>query len=194
MIPGPNSVGFIYSLPYQGEEVSITIPVDYSTPSFSILAPQNGITAKSTTLVQGPPQPIQGTTYLYLSGSDLHAGQEIDVSFNISPQAFSPAEQGATPGQSSVSGTILLWVGGIALAVVVGGVLIYMLKRRTVEIQLLEDDPEQMKKRLMSDIAGLDDDFENGEIEEETYTRNRAEKKAQLIELMQGSKEGSGNG
>ena len=67
-----------------------------------------------------------------------------------------------------------------------------MMKKRNPQPVSLESSPEQLKRRLLLDIAGLDDDFESGKIEKETYTKLRAERKSQLVGLMQSSKEESG--
>ena len=69
-----------------------------------------------------------------------------------------------------------------------------MMKKRNPQPVSLESSPEQLKRRLLLDIAGLDDDFESGKIEKETYTKLRAERKLQLIGLMQGSKDDSDKG
>jgi hypothetical protein len=41
------------------------------------------------------------------------------------------------------------------------------------------------RERLLRSIADLDDAFEAGEIEEESYREERSELKARLLEIMQ---------
>jgi hypothetical protein len=45
--------------------------------------------------------------------------------------------------------------------------------------------PRAQERRLLDELARLDDDFEGGKVAEETYRRVRAQKKAQLVRLMQ---------
>ncbi len=45
--------------------------------------------------------------------------------------------------------------------------------------------PRAQERKLLDELAHLDDDFEGGKIVEETYRRARAQKKAQLLRLMQ---------
>ena len=52
---------------------------------------------------------------------------------------------------------------------------------------------DRRKQRLLVELTQLDDDFECGKIDEEDYRRLRAVRKAQLVELMQRSKEENGN-
>jgi hypothetical protein len=54
-----------------------------------------------------------------------------------------------------------------------------------------EDLPDS--QRLLTEIAQLDDDLESGKIDESVYRKLRAEKKSQLVILMQRAKGKSGN-
>ena len=48
-----------------------------------------------------------------------------------------------------------------------------------------------LQEKLLAEIAALDDEFESGNISQESYEEQRAEKKAQLIELLLGKKDDS---
>ena len=63
------------------------------------------------------------------------------------------------------------------------------LRKERLQPVNLEDSIDQSKQKLFVELAELDDDFEDGRIPEETYRKLRAEKKAQLIALMQRQKE-----
>ena len=81
-----------------------------------------------------------------------------------------------------------------SLGVLAGGFgFSYLLRKRRLEQVTPEDSLLQGRHKLLVDLARLDDDFESGEITEEVYRRLRAERKAQLVELMQRSKEESDN-
>ena len=60
---------------------------------------------------------------------------------------------------------------------------IRLLKRK--RLQPVNSEISHDRQSLLVGLAQLDDDFESGNIHEEDYMRLRAEKKAQLIVLMQ---------
>ncbi len=87
----------------------------------------------------------------------------------------------------------IIWVA-LALIVLIGGFSFsYLLRKRQPQPVLLESNLEQRRHKLLVELVQLDDDFESGKIQEEVYRRLRAEKKAQLVTLMQRPKENRGN-
>jgi len=82
----------------------------------------------------------------------------------------------------------------LALVVLSGGFgLSYLLRKKSVHLVSSDNEPDRRRQRLLTEIAQLDNDFEDNKIPEEHYSRLRTEKKAQLVALMQKSKEESGN-
>ena len=85
------------------------------------------------------------------------------------------------------------WVA-IVLTVLVGGfVFTYLVRKKRVQLVSAEGSLDQGRKRLLIELAQLDDDFEAGRIAEEVYRRLRTARKAQLVELMSRSKEEGGS-
>ena len=63
-------------------------------------------------------------------------------------------------------------------------VFVYMQRRMKLKPVSHQDSLARRKQRLIVELAELDDNFEGGTIPEEDYHKLRAEKKAQLVELM----------
>ncbi len=191
IVPGASSISFYYSLSYQGSDAAIDRTVDYPTPSLSILVPQNGIVAKSTMLTQTTFQSPQGTTYLYLIGSNLQKGQKLDISLNISQAAFS-ADTSSNPSspnttlQNGISWQLVLLV--ILALGVVFAVIYPRLKRRGVTVTPVGTGTEGSttdieEEVLMERLARLDDSFDAGEIAEAEYKERRAKAKERLMAI-----------
>jgi hypothetical protein len=186
IIPGASSVAFTYDWAYQGNNAAITLKTDYPTPTFSVLAPQIGIAAKSTTLTQGTPQDFQGTTYLYLTGRNLKSGQNVDIALTISPAAFSTTTSGSSNGLLSSIPWVWVLVAVLALGIV--ALIAYpRLKRQGVPVrpgrtEVTGSDPEE--DALLEKLARLDDKFDAGELPEQEYRERRARTKERLVYLL----------
>ena len=194
IIPGADSTGFSYTLSYQGSNANIAMKADYDTPSFGILVPQNGVVAKSTTLTQSPPQSIQGTTYLYFTGSDLKSGQIVDFALTVSPSAYStpPTSNPSSAAPSSATASLLkrpwLWVLVAVLGVGLLFALVYpRLKRDRATVAASGSGSDRSidieEEVLLERIARLDDRFDAGEINEAEYKERRAKVKASLLAM-----------
>ncbi len=62
------------------------------------------------------------------------------------------------------------------------------MRRKTLQPISIDTKPAQ-RQQILAEIAQLDDDFENGMINEESYHQLRAAKKAEVVRLMQRAKE-----
>jgi hypothetical protein len=196
VVPGSDSVGFTYDLSYQGSSATVTLKMDYPTPSFGILIPQNGVTASSTTLTQSSPQSIQGTTYLYFTGTNLKSGQNVDITITVSAAAFSkPAPYSPGASNSTTQNSLpWLWLGAVVLVVLLVIAFVFTrLRRNRVSPAAMRtgtagsaDIEEQV---LMRRIARLDDRFQDGEIDEADYKQRRAKAMVELLARRSGKKE-----
>ena len=66
-----------------------------------------------------------------------------------------------------------------------GFVFVYLMNKKRLQPVSDKGGDSLHKQRLLAKLSELDDDFADGRIPEETYRKLRAEKKAELIELMQ---------
>jgi hypothetical protein len=192
LIPGPNTVSYTYTVPFQiNQQVSISHPADYAIPSFGIILPQTGITASSKTLAQSAPQNLQGTMYLYFTASNVQVGQNLDVSLTASQDAITAAVAGQT-GTATTSSRLpwILILGGIlALAVIILAMLLIAPRRRKArEVSKISEsalpDVGTEADRLLEQIVQLDKEFEAGKIAEAEYREHRAGMKAKLASII----------
>ncbi|MBI4216107.1 MAG: hypothetical protein HY687_01760 [Chloroflexi bacterium] len=163
--PEVKDLGYSYMLAYSGDSVSLTKTVEYPVADYSFLVEGTGYRISSPGLKEEPPVTFGNVQYLRLSGQNLKPGETFTVRLGGLPQA-------------GLQGT-LLWAGA-GLAVVAGALaLTYPLlrRRRLAPAPALAGDE---RRRLLLEIARLDDRYEAGAIPEKEYRRRRAQAKAGL--------------
>ena len=114
---------------------------------------------------------INGTQYNHLSGGDLAPGDALSVTLSGLP--------GAGPGA-------IMWTVLVLAVLVLGTGFFALLRRKRLQPVSLEETHGLIKQKLLVELARLDDDFGDGKIPEDVYRRLRVEKKAQLVELIEG--------
>ena len=189
VLPGDKLIAYGYKIGYDSGSYQFSQKIDYPISTYNFLVQGENTKATSSQLSAGQIVDFRGIKFNSLSGSNFATGETLDV------QLSGLAQNGNQPSGSPPSGgnqqTILLVVLVLVVVLGGGGGFIYLMKKRTIQPVRLGNSPEQLRRQLLLDIAGLDDDFESGKIEKETYTKLRAERKSQLVELMQGSEEES---
>lgn len=164
--PEVKDLGYSYMLAYSGDSVSFTKTVEYPVANYYFLVEGKGYRISSPGLKEEPPVTFGDVQYLRLSGQNLKPGETFTVRLGELPQA---GLQGS-----------LLWVGA-GLAVVAGALaLTYPLLRRR-RLALAPALAGDERRRLLLEIARLDDRYEAGAIPEKDYRRRRAQAKAGLL-------------
>ena len=125
-------------------------------------------------LSQAEPAVIQDRQFNHFSGTDLALGDVVSAKISGLPKS---ASQGS-----------LMWV--LLVLVLLGAGFTFFYVRRRQRLQPVRVSPARQSEELLAELARLDDNFEGGKISEEAYRKARAQKKAQLVRLMQRSKEG----
>ena len=178
--PGNKLIAYSYVAPAPFATYRFSQAYDYPVTSYNFLVQGENSTAVSSQLSAGQVVDFQGLKFVSLSGGGFKAGSPITVE-------LSGLYQKGKPSGTNRQTTLLV---ALILVVAIGGgiTFIYLFKKRNQEPVKAGLTDEDMKQQLLTDIARLDDDFESGSIEKAVYTRIRAEKKAQLVRLMQSSK------
>jgi len=190
VLPGDKLIAYSYKVGYDAGSASYKFSqkIDYPIASYNFLVQGESTIAASGQLSAGRVVDFQGLKFVSLSGSDLAAGETLNIQLSGLDQAGS--SQTGSSGSGNQLTTILVVL--ILMVVLGGGAgFVYMMKKKNPQQVSLEGSPEGTGGQLLLEIAGLDDDFENGKIEKENYTKLRAEKKSRLVGLMQGSQEES---
>ncbi|MBM2824490.1 MAG: hypothetical protein HW402_154 [Dehalococcoidales bacterium] len=168
--PGSKEIAYSYKIDQVSGKFTLSRTVANPMASYALLITGEGIKVESDRLVAKGPVDINGTTFNQFSGADFAPGEVISASLSSS---------------AASSHAVTLWVI-LPLAILAGAAgLVYMLRKRPFQPAMVQDDSAQGKEGLLLEMARLDDDFESGKIAEPDYRRLRAEKKAQLVKLMQ---------
>lgn len=179
VLPGNKEVLYSYRVDYKSGAYTFSRNVNYPMAGYALLIDGEGIGVDSNQLVAEEPMDIEGMRFNYFSGSDITSSEVIVAHLSGLPEANNP-------------GTII-WIA-LVIAVLLGGFgFIYLMRKKRLQPVSPADGLDQRRQRLLVELAQLDDDFGDGKIPEEDYRKLRAVRKAQLIELMQRSKEEGGN-
>ncbi|MFQ5996781.1 MAG: hypothetical protein ACE5KP_04065 [Dehalococcoidales bacterium] len=178
-LPGGKEVVYSYRVYHDSGKYNFSHRVNYPVTNFTLLIQGEGVKVASNQLTPQEPLNIEGVQFNHLSGTNLDSGDVISVEL------------------SGLSGTnnqgIMIWVV-LALITLTGGFgFVYLLRKRRLQTVSSERNLEQIYQGKLAELAQLDDDFEDGKIDEASYHRLRAEKKSQLMVLMKRGKEKSGH-
>lgn len=179
VLPGTKEIAYSYKVDHSSGRYTFSQNVEYPALRYDLLVQGEGIEVNSNQLSAKDPTEINGIRYQHFSGRDLAPGEILVAQLSGLPE---------TNNQGTVK-----WVA-IVLTVLVGGfVFTYLVRKKRVQPVSAEGSLDQGRKRLLIELAQLDDDFEAGRIAEEVYRRLRTARKAQLVELMSRSKEEGGS-
>ena len=87
-----------------------------------------------------------------------------------------------------MTGTLIWWVLGLALAAVAVVIVYSRFRRRNTPQAVVVSASD--RERIIKQIAKLDDDFEAGRIPEDNYKSLRSKKKASLTGLEKNTRKG----
>ncbi len=186
---GSRQILFRYNLPYSTPSLRLLREINYDVANVNLLVADRGAEVTSPQASLQGTRGTQDTTYLNYVGSNLRAGQFLELNFARLPREGSSVSTAIT--NSSTALAIGLGAGTLLMA----GLLIYSLVLRkpspvlstasgsSVIVSVGSKDMVAQRRRLVAAIARLDDEYEAGKVEEEAYQRRRAKLKAQLLEI-----------
>jgi LPXTG-motif cell wall-anchored protein len=179
VLPGGKEIAFSYIINYGPKVHAFAQKLDYPVIQYNLVV--QGVDSKidSGQLTPNEPLNIEGILFSLFTGADFASGETIV--FELSGLANSDDQN------------LVLWVVLVLVALFIGFGFFFFRRRKKVPPVRAEVDPEQLRQRLMVELARLDDAFENGNMDEREYQRLRADKKAQVLSLVQRAKEKSGS-
>ncbi len=184
---GQHQVLFAYDLPYDRKlalDVKVSLPVDAVT----VMVPPGGVKVKSGQLTDVGQRDVQGMSFqMYQSNATLEAGQ--DLALSLSGRA---SGSGIVANSGSLS-TLLIGIGGFALALIGGGWWLLRSRREPVLEEAEEETQpspavEETSESLLDAIVALDDLHAAGNLPEAAYQERRADLKARLVEALKNEK------
>ena len=180
-------VFFSYHLMAAGDTVPLERRFAYPVSNLNMLVAQPGLTLRSDQLISGGQAPFQDREYQFYETVDLAPDTPLRMEFIVVPDA-SMGEGAATISGSpdaAVGGTLvkgsqgmLRWLGlALALLALFGVIALAVTTKgrpvTTAQAPPLTTDPQS--RRLLADLADLEDAREAGEIDEAAYERRRGE-------------------
>ncbi len=173
LLPGNKEVLYSYNVAYNSGTYTLPIRLPFPTTALDLLIQGEGIAVTSDQLTIEDPLDMDGTSYSYLSGNDLTADDTLTVRLSGLPRTNSR--------------TTVLWVSLTLVALGTAAGFLYLTRKRKLQPVSPKDGPERVRRRLLVELAQLDDAFETGKMPEGTYHKLREERKAQLVEALQKS-------
>jgi hypothetical protein len=184
-------VFFSYHLPVMGDTIALERTFAYPLARLNMLVAQPGLQLNSDDLEMQGPQSFQGRSYDLYGTDDLPANAPLGMVFvpvavpDTAPAIDSSAGAMPPAGGQTVAGTssrgsqeILRWLGFGLVALAVIGLVVYAATKNQqppapANAPNLSSDPETRK--MLAELADLEDAFEAGRVDETSYERQRSE-------------------
>jgi len=179
VVPGQRAaqVVMLYELPYRHSR-TFARKLFYPTRRADVIVPEitgpgTPFTVTGSVINQGLQQMSSGNLYVFVSDKPLAAGESFEFELRGQPLGA------PVPGSDARA----IGFGLIAFGLAIG--LAYVVLSRARAHRPAPASIPQRRKLLMRQIADLDDKFALGEVEEETYRRQRERLKTELIEIWE---------
>jgi hypothetical protein len=181
--PGQETLTIFYSyhMPVTDNSVHMERSYDYPITALSILLAQPGLALSSGQLLDSGSQSFMDQQFAVYTAVDLPAGAPLAVDLTVEPtEATASTTTTAEAGKPITDNQGLLRGLGFGLAglVVLGAVLYPLLtaQRRPLAAATPALAANSQARPLLAELADLEEAFEAGQVDEETYQRQRAEK------------------
>jgi hypothetical protein len=173
-----------YTLPFD-RKLELSQPISLPTDAVVILLPQENFKIKGENLQDAGTRDVQGVPYQMYNIAGLQAGENLNL--ELSTSAF--------PLAASTRSGLVIGLGALGLALVLGGGLMYW-RNRQLDTAVDSAPASQPGKQaapganadtadeLMDAILALDDLYHSGQIAEDVYIERRNQLKARLKLLV----------
>ncbi len=189
ILPGRHQLAFSYSLPYGSDRLIISKRLTYPAASFTLYLPDVGLQVSSPQLEARGQTELGGQKFLQFSGQNLPRGTQLWIELgNLPTTTGSAVERLTVP---------MLAVGGIAL---LAGVALVGCRRLAAGRPSAGDRvparAELDRLQVLLTLAKLDERFDQGQLDEAAYHREREAEKQRLRALSEpavGARAGNGD-
>lgn len=173
-------VFFSYHLGVTADTLTVEHSYRYPLAELNVFAAQPGLAVTGAQLQSLGSQTLQGQDYDLYAVSDLAAGESLLL--RLVPQAESAAPAATAAGPAVKDNQALLGILGaiLAVAAAVAAVAYSLAGRRGRGPAPAAASPA---RQLLAELADLEDAFEAGRVDEETYRRERAARQEAIKSL-----------
>jgi mono/diheme cytochrome c family protein len=175
---GSHEIVFSFELPYDGR-LNFEQEMEYQVEAVVLLLPESGPDLNGNNLQDLGVQALGGNNYQNYIVEDLFPGDVLDVTLRRG--------QNDVVGGSSGSRNLLIGLGILGAALLLVGYWWYRTRTEGSTRSYFDTprDFEEEKDALLQELAELDDEFEDGSIDEKEYQRERRQLMSELRQLMQ---------
>ncbi|MDH7488427.1 MAG: hypothetical protein QHH80_02830 [Anaerolineae bacterium] len=185
VIPGQSTLQVIlsYVIPYDPASTRLTTTFLYPTKAVNVFLSDSGVEMSSERMIRMGTMGAGAQAYIGYVGQDFAVGDTLTLEFKGAAKAGTTTA--APAGGMSTTGYILI-AGGLALLLMALALAYPALRRRqpSAAVEPTSAPCDDECEELLAAIADLDDLFEAGDLDEETYRRRRQALKARLLEIQ----------
>ncbi|HLI51188.1 MAG TPA: carboxypeptidase regulatory-like domain-containing protein [Thermomicrobiaceae bacterium] len=181
--PGSQNAMFAYLIPYQGTNASFDIRNNLKVGLVSVLFPDKSFKVTSASMAAAGPVTLGGKKFDVIAANNPVVNDVMQVNVTNLPKVGS---------NDSSHGALYAGIAA-GVGVIAAGILIFQLLRRRRRLALagaegglvepLPPATDKERLELASELNQLDDDHARGEIDDESYQRERAELVEELREI-----------
>lgn len=177
-----------YHLMVANQAAALERSFAYPVTAFNILATQPGLTLQSGQLIDQGTQSFQGRDYAFFVANDLQAGEKLLLNFVVdeaaaASSAMPEAESQAAPATTQPAGEgqqgLLRTMGIVLVCLALGAGVVYPLAikrpRAAVPVAAAPALSDPRRRRLLEELADLEDAHEEGRLDEADYEQRRAQ-------------------
>jgi hypothetical protein len=173
-LPGEKEVYFSYLIKPESDTYIYNQSIRYPMTSYNVLIQGDSIQTYSEKLLFGEPMDVEKTMFSHLIGTNLVPGNQLMITVY---------------GLSKLNNwdTLKILILSVCLLMIAIATYIILTKfKRNTGLNY-----EQTKQQLITEIANLDDEYENGIVSEKLYSEKRARLKAELVKFIRKSGDSS---
>lgn len=189
VVPGRGTLPTLirYSLPYTGE-ATLRIPIDYPTKRVSVLVPEVGVRLEDASSWQaGKELLLRGRIHQVFDYTrvPLAPGDTLALKIVGQPEITPSSSTSATLQDTSAVRRRTIFLAGMALSLtLIGSGGLWWWRNRQLATVPVADALQTELASLLQTIADLDDAYEAGAVDEETYRERRARLRDEALALM----------
>ncbi|MCZ6539036.1 MAG: hypothetical protein O6922_04335 [Chloroflexi bacterium] len=178
--PGDAAILLSYIITYEGDGFDFTLKLPYGADMVRMLLPDGGGTITGAGLGSIESVVVAESVFNSVEGDNYSAGEEIAVAFSGMPQP-TPLQSFSDFFRGRTYVIVIIWVVGIALL----GILGYAMysSRKSARKSSKPSGEFASRADIVAEIASLDEEFEEGEIDEGEYGDRRDELKRLALEF-----------
>lgn len=181
--PGSQNMMFAYLIPYQGTKATFNFRNSMKVGSVSVLFPADSFKVTSASMANAGTVTLGGKQFDVIAVNNPVINDDIQVSVTNLPKVGS---------NDSSRGPLYAGIAA-GVAAIAAGILIFQLLRRRRRLALagangevfepLPPATDKERMELASELNQLDDEHARGEIDDESYQRERSELLEELREI-----------